>query len=423
MKKRFILSFISVFILGLGFLASCGDFPSTSLTSDSLGGWDDSWNVSWPGEDESTSTSHADVCKHRCLVCGKCLDDEVDKDYTGERCSDLNGRTSYTFNAADDKVLLVGGKFGPIAVFKEENYVGNFNMNAGCSINYVINSPEENVASFQVTVSKMSEDEIVTGRALVKVNGKQYSSYGTLPIDETGSSWFNYHTVTLGCVTLNKGKNTISLGVERDDVVQFNVRGINLISASALTLLDANNVDNKECTHQDEDGYCTDYDSNDLACLNKREDNWTLTNINGKDSRVIKKSDRNDNLWNDLPTEQCIGTIANDTSNARIAWAFTISEDSYIRFSLEHSTTGAYSTFSDVWNMTLNGTEMVTEGRTSKTNQSWTTYEKAKVGYFKAKAGLNVFVMKHKVSFGYNIRSLDISLQKGTLEISQAELN
>jgi len=421
MKKHIVFSLISILLLGL---ASCDNTSSITYSSDSLGGWDDPWDVSWPDEDESESTNSSDTCLHRCLVCGKCLDDECDEAYEGERCSDLNGRTSYEFNAISGKVLLGEGSLGSLAVVDSDNYIGNFNHNVGSSINYVINAPEESDSCLQVTLSMMPDEENVTSCCVVKVNGEQQSSYGTLSADPNGESWVNFSTVTLGCVTLNKGQNTISLGVENDTAQQFNVRSISLISPNVLTQLDANDPDaDAVCNHQDADGYCTDYDSNDLCCLNKREDGWTVTNINGEDDRVIKKSDTRDDLWNDDPSEQCIGYISSDTDKARIAWAFTISEDCYVRFSLENSTCGKYSKFTDVWNMTLNGEEMITDGRTSNTSQSFWTYEMSKVGYFKATAGFNLFEMEHMVSFGYNIRSLEISIQKGTLEISQAEMN
>ena len=419
--SMFLFSSLSLFALGN--LTSCDDKivipgPDDGDNPDD-GGWDDPW----PDPDD-TGGEEVIFCEHQCFTCGKCLDKDSTLECCKEKCYELNGRIKYTFNAIDPLVKKVAGSRGPFSINQDDTggYIGNFSANDGCEIIFSVYVEEDTTACLITNVSQMDSDMYVAGSARVSVNDEEFISRGKIKKSPTGENWVNFDEAPLGCVSL-KGKknNKISFGVVGTQGVQFNFKNISLLSPSVVTLKEAN-VDPEEthvCESKNSEGLCTDYDCNEYNCLKKDETNWVKQTFSGEDSKIIKKSPTNPNLWNDLPTEQCIGSIFG-SSGQTIALSFTLSEDSYVRISLLHNACGVNSRFKDVWDLTFNDQELVTEGKTEYGMQSWVDYLDSTIAYVKGKKGVNTYKMKHKVDFGYNIRSFDLVNQKGELALSQA---
>lgn len=422
MKNQKIRALFGLF-LGLSLLVSCQKTPTSTSSSASVSAGDEPWIGNYDGvsDDENSVAPLAHQCENKCPLCGKCIDDSCQDPVCKDKCSDLNGRTLYTFNAIDERVKLTNGS-GSLNIVTDDQggHIGNFSNNLDCSILFEVNSPAANRACLQATISQMVDEKNVTSDCSVLFNGTEIIRPCVAPAGT--DNWVNFITTTIGCIDLIAGVNTIEFKNPVRTGSQFDFRGIRLISSEKLSLKDANGIlDDHECTSKDSNGKCTDYDCNKWNCLDKEEEGWTDYKINGDDDKVIKVNSEGQNLWNPAATEQCIGQISGYTGQT-LVWSFECSEDTYIRFSLEHSLNFPRQRFADTWNMVMNGKAFTTDGRTVIKSGGWADYDYSKIGYVHAVKGKNSFRMVHKITSGYNIRHFEAVVQKGTLTFVQAAL-
>ena len=402
-------------------LTSCGGEPSASSGSSAempevVGGedWDDPWDDPWDGESEAPTH----VCSEKCYSCGKCLNETCQEDTCKQKCSELGSRTAQTFYTVSDNVSKTTGTRGAFTVNNDSSggYLGEFSMNKGASFTFVLeSSKEEENACLQIVVSAPPIDIVLSTAMGVSVNGEDVISRGMTRAGD-GEIWVTFYTFTFGCIDLAEGKNILTFSSASDSVTSFNFKAIRILAEATLAEKNATEETKHVCTSQ-KDGKCTDYSCNRKECLEKDETGWKSMSIYGGDSQVIKESADGADLWNS--EESCIGKI-NDDLGQVVIWAFESEEDTFARFSLEHSANGD-SLFSDYWEMKLNGEEVTTEASTENVARSWYTYVTSKVGYFPIKKGKNQFVMTHnKIKPGYNLRTLTISYQSGNVSEAQA---
>ena len=416
------LKLLSLSLLSIAILSSCGEVTPMDSTNSDEEEWSGNWTKPDWNPDSEPEIKHE--CSMPCAICGKCLDLECEEDACKEKCFDLDGRNKYTFSAADKKVKLLPGSRGDIARAPntvDGGYVDTFNNNKDCEIVYSIISEEAVTACLGATISRMPDPTSITGTTELYVNGEQITSRGYVKGNPNSSFWFDWTEYYVGCINLKQGENEIIIKNPHGDGTQYNFKSLTLISEKKIELGNATGYVEKVCNHKDEDGYCTDYLSNDEPCLHKREDGWKLTNLYGKDDRVLKFHNTDDNIWNDAPNEQCIGYIDSVNNGQTVIWSFNSSEETYVRLSLEHSLNKPGLRFDQVWNLTFNDEPLITDGYTSYTAGGYADYEFSTVGYVKALPGKNTFKMVHASNQGYNLRSLDIHYQKGNIDIAQAE--
>lgn len=357
-------------------------------------------------------------CEHQCYVCGKCVNPYSEVSACEEKCYDENGRTRYTFNATDSHATLKGG------VVKEGDHIGNINQNGSAQIIMHVTAPQETVVCFGATISEMFDAKYVTSSTPLFVNGVEYVSRAYL---EGGSSnWVNFKTVWLGCVTLNEGDNEVKL-TNANSGSQYNFKDFSFLSPVELMWTP---VETHECKHKDASGKCTDYTCNKKECLDKNEDGWKTLVIEGGDEKVLKyafdRSDKEFSLWN--ANEEIIGNISHNSitgfHDQTIIFSFDATEDTFVRLSLNMSTTCGGTAFTEMFDVILNGEEVVTEGATGKPvgGGSWYEYADGTVAYLKVKAGTNTVIFRHKdTNAGDNIKRLTVAYQNGTLTTVQAQ--
>lgn len=421
MKNKFFKLFVVSVLLG-GIFVSCEQVSSSNSTPNGEEEWSGNWTKSdWSQTDEPTIKHE---CSKQCLICGKCLDLECQEEACKEKCFDLTNRTKYTYSAANKKVKLVPGSKGDI--FRVPNdtdggYVDNFNNNKDCEIVYSITSEKENTVCLGATISRMPDPTSITNTTELYVNGEQIISKGVVAGNTNFSQWFDWTEYYIGCIKLNKGDNEIIIKNPHFDGTQYNFKSISIISDSKIELGNATGYVEHVCTHKDSNGKCTDYTSNYECCLDKEEINWKTTNLYGKDDKVLKFHNSNDNIWNDAANEQCIGYIDSVNNGQTVIWSFNSTEETYVRLSLEHSKNKPGLRFDSTWKLTFNNEEFFTEGSTSTENGGYADYTFSTIAYVKAKVGKNTFKMVHASTQGYNIRSLNVVYQNGNIEIAQAE--
>ena len=432
MKRKIINLLFTLFAVTS--LISCS--PNSS-GSEFLG--DEEWHGNWEGSEDIEDDPQIEiVCKQKCPVCGKCLDPDCTIDT--EKCYDLNGRTKYEFLGSDKRVKVTAGSKGPLNQVANGGYIDNFNNNEGAEIEYTIIASEATTACMGATISMMPLAMSLTTTCETYVNGEKLLSNsqvkanlnwpyipGTTTIPSP-NEWYNFTEYFIGCVNLKEGENTIRIVNPNRGAYQFNFKSIEFLSSVPLELGNASGYVEHVCENHNADGLCTNYDCNELVCLNKDETDWThekLTLDAGEDY-VLKFDDNNDNIYNSTPGEECIGYIDSYNSNQTIIWSFNATEETYVRLSLEHSGgLGHGSPYIDTWNLFFND-EQFTTGALAKCNDdankwNYGLYGHSTIAYVKAKPGKNTFKMIHNSTTGYNIRSLDIYNQKGELSPAQAE--
>lgn len=357
-------------------------------------------------------------CEHQCYECGKCVSLYSEEEECAEKCYDEKGRTLYAFNATDDHVDRKGG------VNIEGDHVGNINLNPNVVITYHVTAAEEATVCLGATISEMPIDHYVTADTPIYINGEQYYSRGYL--QGGASSWTNFYTVWLGCVTLQKGDNEILFTNPHSSGQQYNFKDFSFLSSVELTWTE---IEEHVCSSKNGEGKCTDYTCNERDCLNKDETGWNQLVIQGGDDKVLKYYLDGDgvehSLWN--KKEGCIGNIASSIItgiyNQTIVFSFEATEETYVRLSLNTSTSTPGTEFAEMYAMTLNGEEIVTSGCSgTAANGGWATYVDGTVAYVKVKPGVNTFLLVHKATnAGDNIKYLTISYASGSLTAVQAE--
>ena len=425
MKKFRILFAVLLSLLMIAAITGCMD----NTDGGDIGGGgtiDDTWHGNWEGPDEGGGPVEPEVhlCSHACYVCGLCLDTGCEQPECAEKCyeTDAEHRTEYTFNGTDSRVKLEGG------VSVNGDYIGNINQNPNVVITYRIIAPEATSVCLGATVSEMNEAHVVTAATPITVNGKPFYSRGEIPAGPT--VWTTFITGWLGCVDLEEGVNTIVISNPHADGQQYNFKDIKMLSSVELEWISAK--DEHDCTSKNEAGKCTDYTCNREECLDKDETGWKTLNISGKDDEVLKyyidNSGKEVDLWNDAPNEQCIGQLSGNNWGQKIIWSFDATEETNVRLSLETSVNITNSRFAEAWDLTMDGQPIVTEGYTASPEGTppsgvdvWSTYTFGKVAYVTVPAGNHTFMMVHKSTVGYNLRSLEISYANGVITKAQAQ--
>ncbi len=407
-------------LLSLGAVGCSGGNGNSSSGGELHPSGDEPWLGNWERPDmPSEPEEELHFCEHACYECGKCLvdcEDEVCK----EKCYELGNRQQYVFNATDRRVEKLGG------VNIEGDHIGNINQNPNVQIIYHIQSEKETTVCIGATISEMNESHYVTSDTPIFINDTPFYSRGYLKAG--GTTWTNFFTVWLGCVQLQAGENVIKLTNPHADGQQYNFKDFTFLSPSELSWYDASNM--HPCESQNAEGKCTNYDCNEWNCLDKDETGWNSLTIQGGDEKVLKyyydASGQEKTLWNE--GEQCIGNIANSLITKiykqTIIWAFEASEETYVRLTLNTSTTSGGTPFEDVFDMTMNGEAIHTKGAlaTVESGAGWMTYVDSKVAYVKVQPGVSTFMLVHKdTNAGDNIKHLNISYQKGTITAAQAQ--
>lgn len=165
-------------------------------------------------------------CTQKCPVCGKCMDMECDDPVCAEKCGDVEGYKAYTIQAEDYNVDLHAGARGELTTFrviddagvtdeiKERNsdvvYIGNFNANAGATIEYNVWAEKDATATLLVSVCKRLSSAIFTQGVAVMVNNEMLERDTFVPSTGTGTdTWADFIDVNLGCIQLQAGMNNI----------------------------------------------------------------------------------------------------------------------------------------------------------------------------------------------------------------------
>lgn len=412
--KAFTAIFLSLTLLGL-VGCSNGENPSKGDIIDG----DEPWLGNWERPDmPDTPIGEIHICGHACYVCGKCLDSTCDDEVCAEKCYEAHGRTLYTFNAIDSHVERNGG------VSIEGDHIGNINQNPNVEIIYHITAAEEATVCLGATISEMNEDHYVTGDTPIFINDVPFYSRGYLKAGAT--TWTQFYTVWLGCVTLQQGENVIKLTNPHSAGQQYNFKDFSFLSDIELSWSEA---EQHVCTTKNAEGKCTDYTCNELACLDKDETGWEQLVIQGSDDKVLKYyidgAGVERSLW--IANEGCIGQLANPSVtgiyNQTIIWTFEATEETWVRLSLNMSTVFGGTRYSEMFDLTFNGQPIVTGATTaSVAGGGWFNYADSTVAYVKAVPGKNTFMLVHKpVSSGDNMKYLTVSYAQGSLTAAQAE--
>ena len=419
MNRRIKVLAASVLAVVLAFgLSACkpensGDVPP---------GTDEEWQGNWERPDTPSEPDEPEVhvCNHACFVCGLCLDPSCEEEECKEKCyeTDCEGRerSEMVLSGIDERVNREGG------VFIEGTHIGGVSQNANMKITWRVIAPEDTVVCLGATVSEMTESNFITSATPITVNGEPFYSRAEVPAGAT--AWTNFVTSWLGCVTLKEGVNDIVI-TNPNSSGAYNIQDIRFMTPVELEWADA--LGRETCTHKNEQGLCTDYDSNKYYCLNKDVTGWNKLNIWGGDDKVLKYNPGGGSLWNDAENEKCIGYIDGANTQQTIIWSFEATEETYVELSLETSVNRGGSSFADLWELTFNDQPIETEGYTvvyagDTSAGVYATYTFSTVAFVKAQPGLNTFMMVHKnTTMGYNLRSLDLIYQNGTLTAAQAE--
>ena len=411
-------------VLPLSFVCSCNysqesseDTPSEDGDSVSYNDWDS--NEWYNDEDPRGGKSDGggqivDEKGYVCPICGHYFDETIE----GEKhCGDVDGRSVYEFEAYDSKVMKTTGSFGAMSDVNDEHghYIGNFSQNLGCKLEWKIKVEKACRVTLKLNCSNRTSTTYTLKTIALRVNGVRIDNWSMLSKTPSASDWTSFITTTLGCVNLIEGENLISIGVE-DDVASFNIHSLIVLSDEPLIWLNNEYVDPDltPCEHQDENGYCTDLDSNSYHCLNKDVSSWEKLEISGENDEVLKEGGCK---WTN---ENTIGII-NDNVGQTISVAFNLTQDSYIRIDLEQSLSGVDNKYCDEWDFYFNDEKFTTGARTVKGNgQDWFIFEWTTIAYLKGKSGFNQFSMTHKVKRGDNIRAFNIYVKDGSASLAQA---
>lgn len=165
-------------------------------------------------------------CTQQCPVCGKCMDMECEDPVCAEKCGDVSSYKTYTLQSEDYNVSLRAGARGELTTFrviddagvtdeiKERNsdvvYIGNFNANAGATIEYNVWAEKDATATLLVSVCKRLSSAIFTQGVAVMVNNEMLERDTFVPSTGTGTdTWADFIDVNLGCIQLKSGMNNI----------------------------------------------------------------------------------------------------------------------------------------------------------------------------------------------------------------------
>ena len=398
-------------------MVGCQTQAYTSSLDTSTSHGDTPWSGNWdrPGVfSDSEPLTH--LCDSACYTCNKCLSD-CDDPACQDKCYDPNGRTLYTFNGTDNHVSREGG------CSIEGDHIGNININPNVKITYHITAEEATTVCFGATISEMSDVSHVTAETPIFVNGEQFYSRGHMEAKST--NWTVFSTVWLGCLELQQGDNEIVLENHNTSGVQYNFKDFCFLSDVELSWTP---IVEHVCTSKNDEGKCTNYECNELACLDKDVTGWNNLVIQGSDDRVLKyyldNSGNEHSLW--IENEQVIGQLANSLVTGiydqTIIFAFEATAETYVQLSLNTSTTFGGTKYSEMFDLALNGETIETEGISAKSDTpGWTDFHDSTVAFVKAQKGLNVFKMVHRpINAGDNIRYLSLTYQNGELTTQQA---
>ncbi len=201
---------------------------------------DEDVNFTWYEEPADTH-----VCESRCSVCGKCLNMDCDREACKEKC-DGESRSEYRFDGTADAVRLTAGETGEPTKGEEKgnHYIGGLNGNKGAKVTFKISAEEAGVATLFVTVCKRNADIKFAESISTTVNGTLLTTPSVIRgVSQGEEEWHTYVTVSLGCVNLNNGENTIEFEVISDNVTMgFNLGGIVLKSVPKLSWTDGGKV-------------------------------------------------------------------------------------------------------------------------------------------------------------------------------------
>ena len=353
-------------------------------------------------------------CQQPCNVCGKCLGNTYEASCTdAKKCTD-GEHTKYVFSAIDSKVEFEGLNI-------EQTWIGGLDVNSAGVITFAINSSEETVAKFGISVSRRNISNIANNTPIT-INGEKLRSRGAKPSGST--DWYTFDNVWLGCVTLKEGVNVITISNPNGHGA-YNIKDFTFLSDAELTLVE---VPKHKCESQGANGLCTNYECNEKTCMNKDETGWKNLVIEGGDPRVEKyaismSNNEKVDIWN--AEEGVIGKLANGSAdgvkNQTIIWTFTATEETWVRISLNTSTYYGNSAYSLMYNITLNGEDVVTytnsgdSGKSGK-HEGWFEFVDSNVAYVKVSAGKNILKFVHtSVNQGDNIKYMTLHYASGVL--------
>lgn len=373
---------------------------------------EDGWMGNWERPD--IEDIEPAKCQQACNVCGKCLGNYNEPSCeSADKCTD-GEHTKYVFNVNDSKVEFEGLKI-------EQTWIGGLDVNSVGVITFAVNSSKEAVVKFGISVSKRGVSNIANNTPIT-INGERLRSRGGQT--GTGTDWYAFNNVWLGCVTLKEGVNVITISNPNGNGA-YNIKDFTFLSDAELTLVE---VPKHKCESQSANGLCTNYECNEKACMNKEESGWKNLVIEGGDARVEKyaidmsNSEKVD-IWN--AEEGVIGKLANGSAegvkNQTVIWAFTATEETWVRISLNTSTYYGNSAYSLMYNITLNGEDVVTytnsgdSGKSGK-HEGWFEFVDSNVAYVKVSAGKNILKFVHtSVKQGDNIKYMTLHYASGVL--------
>lgn len=188
---------------------------------------DDGWMGNWDRPHYNDISFYK--CKQQCTICGKCLGNYEETVCQGaETCADDEGYTKYVFDTTDEKVKIEG-------LIIEDTWVGGLDSNEFGEITYTINSSENAVVKFGVTVSR-NQVITVTNNTPIFINGEKFISCAGNP---QVLDWYTFDTIWLGCIVLNEGLNVITMSNPSGGLA-YNVKNFTFLSDSAeLTLVES----------------------------------------------------------------------------------------------------------------------------------------------------------------------------------------
>lgn len=143
-------------------------------------------------------------------------DTKYDVTYQGQKAEVAISVYAAQIREAEDAALTNGvsvrAEAGAAGKYTGTGYVGGFDGKAGGTVTFTFDADKQAAAEFYVTndiPSSDFNDNVFTSRFSIKVNGNDYSSNALMHTDAPG--WFAFAKTALGEITLNAGKNVISL--------------------------------------------------------------------------------------------------------------------------------------------------------------------------------------------------------------------
>ncbi len=197
--------------------------------------------------------SVVEICTHKCPVCGACMDMESTIAACAVKCGDDRAE-SYTFEAENSRVKTEKGSMGEVSTFTDrEDYStgesvsgrGNFSSNTGASIAFEITSPADTTATLLVRVSRgtggVTTFTTVTLPIVTSANGTMELLTRSTKVEASrNGTWFDFQEVSLGCIELKEGVNTIRFAPTG---TAYNFDYIALLSDEVLTWSDGTAAD------------------------------------------------------------------------------------------------------------------------------------------------------------------------------------